>query len=386
MDHAQRSDQSPDNALTPNRPQQKLYSMDSDSIFPASYVIARDRFRETALGSGWRLEEHGLPGSGPHGEPLAMDAAFSPGSDSGKVLIVSSGLHGIEGFFGSAVQFDLLQHWEASESRAKIILLHALNPFGFASLRRTDEHNVDLNRNFLLPGEKFEGAPAGYAALDDLLNPPSPPSSFDLFTVRALWNIARFGMPALRQAVAAGQFDYPRGLFFGGKEPSRTNQLLDGNMERWLEGASHVVHLDLHTGLGANARGKLLIDYPLTAEQRGWLLDTFTEHPVETAETREIGYATRGGFGRWCVSRDMCPHYLFACAEFGTYPPITVLAGLRAENQAHHWVDNESEVVNRTKRRLQELFCPSSPRWRSKVLVETRRLVDQALTGLSKAG
>ena len=64
--------------------------------------------------------------------------------------------------------------WECSWLRC--VLLHALNPYGFAWLRRVNEHNVDLNRNFLLPGEAYRGSPAGYAALDPLLNPKSPPA------------------------------------------------------------------------------------------------------------------------------------------------------------------------------------------------------------------
>jgi hypothetical protein len=109
---------------------------------------------------------------GPTGEELTIDVACSPNADSESVLIVSSGVHGVEGFFGSAVQVALLQHWASlTPSPIKCVLLHGLNPFGFAWLRRFDENNADQNRNFLLEGERFEGVPESYARLDAFLNP-----------------------------------------------------------------------------------------------------------------------------------------------------------------------------------------------------------------------
>ncbi len=61
------------------------------------------------------------------------------------------GLHGVEGFFGSAVQLACLEHWLSAEAPSvKYVFLHGLNPYGFAWRRRFDENNVDPNRNFLL--------------------------------------------------------------------------------------------------------------------------------------------------------------------------------------------------------------------------------------------
>ena len=80
---------------------------------------------------------------------------------------------------------------------AAIVLVHVLNPYGMAWLRRFNEHNVDLNRNFLGPDETYEGAPDGYDDLDAFLNPRSLPS-WELFYLRAGWLILRHGMPTLR--------------------------------------------------------------------------------------------------------------------------------------------------------------------------------------------
>ena len=82
------------------------------------------------------------------------------------------------------------------------------------------------------------------------------------------------------------------------------------------------------------------------------------------------------------MSRSLAPDYLFAYAEFGTYRPIQMLAGLRAENQTHHWGDPSSQTTLRAKQRLKELFCPADSGWRSRVLEHSVQLAHRALRGL----
>jgi hypothetical protein len=351
--------------------------------FAPDYATARLRFRQAALRLAWELEAHPIGLQGPDGEELTIDVARSAGGDSNKVLVVTSGVHGVEGFLGSAVQVALLERWATAPApQVRCVFLHGLNPHAFAWLRRADENNVDPNRNFLLPGERYEGSPPGYADLDSLLNPRQPPSPWEPFTLKAMLAIARYGMPALRQAVAAGQYDYPRGLFYGGNEPGGMHRFLAEHMGRWLEGSGQVVHLDFHTGLGPMGACKLLIDYPLSGIQRARLTEWFGADSFEACDSSGIAYDARGGFGRWCVSRNLAPDYLFACAEFGTYGPVRVLAGLRAENQAYHWGSPSDASTARAKQRLKELFCPSAEAWRSQSLKRGTDLVCRAQRGL----
>lgn len=352
--------------------------------YPRDYFTARQRFRQAAERAGWRLEAIPIDATGPRGEELTIDVASSPHGDPEKTLVVSSGLHGVEAFLGSAVQLALLERGPASmPASPRYVLLHSLNPFGFAWLRRFDENNVDPNRNFLLPGEAYAGCPDGYAELDGLLNPRRPPWRWEPFLPKALWVIARHGMRKLRQAIATGQYAYPQGIFFGGAAPTRTHEILRDNLGRWLQGARDVVHLDFHTGLGASGTCRLLIDYPLRAEQRQRLAEWFGSDSFEAIDSSNVAYAARGGIGRWCVARNLAPQYLFACAEFGTYGPVRVLAGLRAENQAHHWGLPASRDTTWAKAQLTELFCPAAEAWRARALERGLDLVARAARGLT---
>ena len=155
-----------------------------------------------------------------------------------------------------------------------------------------------------------------------------------------------------------------------------------------MAGAADVVHLDLHTGLGGRGDGRLLIDYTLTGRQRDRLTRWFGAKAFSTPDSSRTAYTARGGLGRWCVSQRPRPagEYLFAYAEFGTFAGARVLAGLRAENQAHHWGRPLDPGTIRAKAALRELFCPADRAWRSKAIARSLDLISRAADGLAGEG
>jgi len=302
-----------------------------------------------------------------------------------RAVVVSSGIHGVEGFFGSAVQAALLEDvlggWVPAEDAA-LVLIHALNPYGFAWLRRVNEENVDLNRNFLREGEAYEGSPDGYGALDVLLNPPEPPSTLSrlLFVPRAVLKILRHGMPALKNAVAGGQYDYPKGLFFGGAGPSRTQAILHTELPRWVGSCRKVMHVDLHTGLGANATYKLFVDHPWGSDAATSLGRVFGADVVEPWEpVRGTSYNIRGGLGTWCKARLPAVEYDVLTAEFGTTHVLRVVAALHDENRAHQWGGPEHAATEPAKRALRDVFAPPDRTWRDAVVPQGIQIVQRAM-------
>jgi hypothetical protein len=368
--------------------------------FSPDYFSARDRFRAGVRQAlpGVHATELPIAARGPREEALTVDVARFGKADASSVLVVTSGLHGCEGIFGSAVQVAALAKWAQSPppENVGVVLVHILNPYGFAWMRRTNEDNIDLNRNFLAPGEKYEGCPPLYRDLDALLNPKRPPSRWEPFQLRAYAFILRHGLPALMQATAGGQYEFPQGLFFGGRGPSETLRILQEHLPRWVEGATRVLHLDFHTGLGRHGTYKLLTDDPLTAAQAAWLrphfgsdaIEEYTQDDATSAAARpaaaKTAYATRGSLGHWCAALVPDKNYAYFCAEFGTYPPLKVISGLRAENQAHFWDKPDSPNTRRTKERLQELLNPASPAWRRTVIEKSTSLLEQALQALAR--
>jgi hypothetical protein len=356
-------------------------------MFPTDYATSRELFQDAAARLGWSCQSHYIGQTGPDGGKLTIDAAISPAPQAERVLVASSGLHGVEAPFGAAVQLAAMDAWADGRefpSGVRCVFLHALNPYGFAWGRRVDGDNIDPNRNFLLAGEEYHGSPDGYKDFDPLLNARTPPSRWDFFALRAWLLVQRHGLPALKQALVIGQYDFPKGIFFGGHGPGSTHQALRHRLRAWIGPATSVLHLDFHTGLGDWGTFKLLLDAPTTPEQRARLDRWFGPGSHEDDNPNGVAYLPRGSFGPWCVAQQLAPDYLYAVAEFGTYGTVAMMTGIRAENQAHHWGRPGGMAERRARERLAELFCPSDPNWRRRVLTQGVDLVSRAVAGLAE--
>ncbi|MEZ6089290.1 MAG: DUF2817 domain-containing protein [Pirellulaceae bacterium] len=139
--------------------------MAGKSHYSKTYAEARRRFVDAARLVGASVHSYRIRVDGD--EELSIDVAIQ-GPDDAPTIVTSSGVHGVEGYFGSAVQLSLLERWRTygCDNETRHVLIHAVNPFGFSHLRRFNEENIDLNRNFLLPGDAYSGSPDGYARLN----------------------------------------------------------------------------------------------------------------------------------------------------------------------------------------------------------------------------
>ncbi|HYC47600.1 MAG TPA: DUF2817 domain-containing protein [Burkholderiales bacterium] len=338
--------------------------MSIERYFSPDYATARARFRHAAHGAGAELDEIFIEAQGPNAEPLATDIAWLGADEPRRVFLHTTGLHGVEAFTGSAVQLALLDAQPARGPDDALVLVHVLNPYGMAWLRRANEHNVDLNRNFLLNGEPFTGAPALYRALDPLLNPPSPPSR-DGFALRAAATALRYGFHRVKQAIAEGQYEFPRGLFFGGDALQQGPERYAAWLRHHLAGAQYVCALDLHTGLGKSGTDTLVREqHSVTSDAA--LAQALSRTFVDVTRA-SVAYTVRGAlgsamFGVLAGSRIDC-----VLQEIGTYPPINVLHALREENRWHFFGDGS--IVHAAKQRMREALCPASVAWRRRAVM-----------------
>ena len=346
--------------------------MKTSEYFSPDYSTARNRFRTAVEHAGGRLHILELDAEGPDGGDLTIDIAWFGAQTPRRVLVHTSGLHGVEGFAGSAIQLQFLEEMPTILEGDAIALVHILNPYGMAWLRRFNENSVDLNRNFLADGEPYEGTPEAYPRLDSFLNPPSPPSR-NLFSLRAAWLIVRYGMPAMKEAIVSGQYEYPKGLFFGGKKLEQGARLYLDWVRKHLSVSERILALDVHTGLGESGEDTLLVDESVYGRSR----DLFGERVAPFDPDRGVAYKVRGGLHL------MFPRVLpesqvdFVGQEFGTYGPIQVLHALREENRWHH--HGGGGIDHPAKRRLKDTFFRNEESWRAKVLIRGQELLGQVL-------
>lgn len=312
------------------------------------------------------MDELHLKAKGPGHAPLATEIAWFGAEEPSRVLIHSSGIHGVEGFAGSAVQLALLDTEIRLAPDAALILVHCLNPYGMAWLRRANENNVDLNRNFLADDDDRVGAAETYRQLNDLLNPTQLGAGRDLFYLRALRCILKYGMQALRQSVAEGQYEYPKGLFYGGDAFESGPLHYLGWLATHLRSARGVFAIDVHTGLGKWGQESLY--FRSGSEQRDAIKHVAAElgrELVPDAATHGA-YQIRGMLSEVFTMLDPVPEWSFILQEFGTYPAIHVLNTLRRENFWYH--HGETSVEHDSRRRLKNVLIPENNAWRARVV------------------
>lgn len=338
--------------------------MNFETFFSPDYATARERFRAAARAAGAELDALALGARGPRDEPLTIDIARLGEREPRRVLLHSSGLHGVEAFAGSAAQLAALAHAPVPPHDGALVLVHVLNPYGMAWLRRANERNVDLNRNFLTHGEPWAGAPPLYPGLDPLLNPASPPRA-DRFRLRIGAAALRHGIRAITQAVAGGQYEFPRGVFFGGKSLETGPALYLDWLRRQLGRCAYLFAIDMHTGLGRRGAETLILEAGAGATPVGDLARALDRPLVEPGAER-AAYRVRGGMGNALAAG--LPHVRidFVLQEIGTCPPLAVLHALREENRWHHYGDGG--VAHASKQALREALGPSAAAWRRRAV------------------
>lgn len=225
--------------------------MKVSEYFSETYEDARQRFLDAAQAAGGRLTSYENPhGLGPNGARLFMDVAQFGPANVETVLLNISGTHGAEGYGGSAVQTAWIRDVgpRALPSGVGVIMVHALNPFGFAWGLRGTENNVDLNRNFV---DHMQPHPANplYEELHRILCPDSlSDAAIQKMLAAGARFVERHGQWALEDAISRGQYTHPDGYHFGGTKPEWSNIVLQGIVARMLSHAHRVGFIDWHSG------------------------------------------------------------------------------------------------------------------------------------------
>jgi hypothetical protein len=356
------------------------------SCFSETYAEARDKFLSAARGAGAHLTRHTLNQRGPDNGELSTDVAFVGPSDARAVLVTISGTHGVEGFFGSATQVEWLVRGESSELKGLAALhIHAINPYGFAWLRRTNEDNVDINRNWVDFGTKLP-TNAAYDELAEDLCPPdwSPQAQAQTGARLQAW-IGRHGVHGVRtfqKAVTEGQWTHPRGLFYGGTGISWSRQTLTDILTSNLRRASRVCVLDFHTGLGPYGYAE-----PIVGRRR--------EDPGFARTRAWIGGAAKSLFGDGSVSAEIRGDGLTAipgllshaqvdtvALECGIRPIDEVALALRADAWLHAYGDPLHTNAKPIKAMIRAAFHCDDPVWQGMAVGQGLAACRAALGGL----
>jgi predicted deacylase len=349
------------------------------SAFSESFAEAREKFGEAATAAGALLDSMPHPQAGPDGASLAVDYAWIGAEGAAKVIVLVSGTHGVEGFFGSAVQTEWLRRREFAllPKGTAALLVHAINPYGFAWQRRVNEDNVDLNRNWV-DFTKPLRANSTYDELADDLCPKDWDEEAQNRTRGRLrtW-IGTHGLFALQQAAQGGQWNHPKGLFYGGDKPSWSRLALSQILQSRLAQATRIVILDFHTGLGPFGYVEPIIHWarkqPGFSRTRGWIgAAAKSVRPENAVETGKADNAVAADVtGDWISAvPNLLPNAEIdgVSLECGILPMLDVLDALRAENWLYAHGNSRVQDAASIKAKMRAAFYSDDTMWRGMAL------------------
>ena len=347
------------------------------NYFASDYRSARCRFRTAAAGAGAVVDTFENLAPGPDGLSVFTDVARLGRADAKRVLLLNSATHGVEGFCGSGVLTGLLAsgETEALADEVRLVLVHAINPHGFAWLRRVTEDNVDLNRNFI----DHDVARARNVEYDRLHNVLVPKDWNERTIAKCDAELEAFiqkhSEMALQGAITRGQYHHADGLFYGGTGPTWSQRTFINIVERYVAGASDVCFLDIHTGLGRYGAAELIGG---GEHARDWFGDGMP--PPRTTSSSAPGLS--GVIGS--AVRKFVPgaHITSLTVEFGTYPVREVLRALQADNWLHAHGDVDSKLGREIKADVRLRLYPDEDDWKEMVWIRARQIVRRALCGL----
>jgi hypothetical protein len=371
---------------------------DIHDLFPETYEDSRARFRQdlSLVKSAWpeaHLESHTLNGSS---EDLTIDWIQADARENQqKLLVFTTGEHGIEAFTGSAALQLFLEEFlpRLNPATTGLLLVHAINPWGMKHRRRVNRNNVDLNRNFgWEAGRCHLSVNPDYDLLNPLLNPRQPlknrPGSGLLFYLQVLRSILRIGQKRFVAATLLGQYCFPRGIYYGGGELQEETGVLTDLYTTLFPQFQQILHLDMHTGYGPS-HPMTLVNSSLEPAGSKDLARAFEYPRVRKSSSAEF-YSIQGDmidFEYALAVKELPGRPFYATSfEFGTFgdsPPASLrsLHAMILENQAYWTSPPAPEVQSAVDEEFTSLFAPSSSTWRSRAMQDAR----QAIQGILKA-
>lgn len=334
------------------------------------------------------------------GDSLYIDNIYLPSTGEKENLIVlTTGVHGMEGYIGSVMLDVFFEEIYPGIDTAKtgILVVANVNPYGMKYMRRYNENNVDLNRNFIIDWQNFDMASnKDYPEVKEFLQPEGKIGN-------ALWHEAGFylslakealtkGADKVSDALLTGQYEYPQGVYYGGNGDEKSTTYLKSVFNGCLDGEyNNIVHIDIHSGYGP--RYNMVIFNSV--------YETMTEAETKKAfgydyvisHDSESFYATTGDttdyFYRLAESKNTEKELFSTCFEFGTIGDsfIDSILSLKytVDENRQHWYPTDNAVASEVvKENYNELFYPTETEWREKTVADFKTATEGVLNAKLK--
>ena len=319
-------------------------------------------------------------------DDLYIDKVYLPSSgERTNLILLTTGVHGMEGYIGSVmldVFFEEIYPTLDTENTG-ILIVANVNPYGMKYMRRYNENNVDLNRNFIEDWDNFDrSSNKEYPKVDKFLQPEGKMGNAFWHEVGFYLSLAKeaifTGADTISDALLTGQYEYPEGVYYGGDGDEKSTTYLKGVFRECLDSEyENIVYIDIHSGYGP--RYNMIIfnsaqDKTTEAEAREMYgydyivaVDSDDFYPT-TGDTNDYFYRLKN-------SMESDKELYSTCFEFGTIGDsfIDSILSLKytVDENRQHWYPTDNEITEAVVREnYYELFYPTETEWREKTVAD----------------
>jgi hypothetical protein len=322
----------------------------------------------------------------------AMDFIHAAPHQADQLLIITTGLHGIEGYVGAAMLEFFMKEFvhKLNHEKTALGLIHGINGWGMKHFRKANENNVDLNRNFVWDWSDATTLQNNeYEELNSLFHPKAHFSNRTRQSLSFAWKLGQTlykkNQKFITRAVTLGQYKDPKGAYYGGKDYEKITKHLMEMYEALFSIYPSIILLDIHTGYGP--------------KDDMYLVNSRYEHRRQADFTKQLGYpfiisTTPEKF--YEINGDMIDYiyrlqqttfpdrHLFATTfEFGTlgdslYGQFKSLQATIEETD--HYVTKRGSRTS-IRRLFQKLYAPSDEKWQTKAVENAKQAFQGVING-----
>ena len=366
----------------------------SDSFYD-DYENIRAHILDLSAQLGAQSESYAIDES----DGLYIDSFYLPSQgEQTNLIVLTTGVHGMEGYIGSVMLDVFFQEvWpEVDHNDTGVLVVANVNPYGMKYLRRYNENNVDLNRNFILDWDSFDlSSNKEYPKVRSFLEPKGKIGN-------ALWHEAGFymslaktaitdGADTISDALLTGQYESPQGVYYGGQGDEASTVYLKDVFGQCLDSAyENIVHIDIHSGYGPRYNMVIFNSVYETMNEKESQAAFGYDYVI--AYDSESFYATTGDttdfFYRLAEQKGTGTDLFSTCFEFGTvgdefFDTILSLKYTVDENRNHWYPTANKTAAQVVHENYMELYYPTETAWREKTVQDfaqaTRGVLDVKL-------
>ena len=322
---------------------------------------------------------------------LYVDNILLPATEeTTNLILLTTGVHGMEGYIGSVMLDVFFEEVYPTLDTANtgVLIVANINPYGMKYMRRYNENNVDLNRNFIEDWDSFDlSSNKEYPKVDSFLQPEGKMGNAFWHEVGFFLSLAKeaifTGADTISDALLTGQYEYPEGVYYGGNGDEMSTTYLKGVFADCLNGEyENIIHIDIHSGYGPRYNMVIFnsVQDPTTEAEA---VEMFGYDYIIAVDSEEF-YPTFGDttdyFYRLKNSTASDKELYSTCFEFGTIGDsfIDSIFSLKytVDENRQHWYPTDNAITEEMVRENYfELFYPTETEWREKTIVDFKAAI-----------